>query len=151
MLKKRAADLGMTLTEYIHRAIKAFAPRARHLVWLAAAILFCLSMAPWLLAQETPRHHRLWIASVGALVAGNALDIASSRGGVELNPALRSANGQFNTGKAFAIKGGATAALVLVEWLLIRKHRNIDKQIAVINFGVAAIPAGMAIRNWRMK
>ena len=138
----------MTLTEYIHRAIKAFAPRARHLVWLLAAVLFCLLMAPWLRAQEVP-HHRLWIASVGVLVAGNVLDVASSHG-VEDNPMQRAPNGQFSAGRAIAIKGGATAALVVAEWLLMRRHRRIDRGVAVTNFSVAAIPAGMAVRNWRM-
>jgi hypothetical protein len=146
LLKKRAQALGMTLTEYIHRAIKAFAPRARHLVWLLAAALFWLAMVPCLRAADPPQHRTLWAVSIAAMAGAEVADAISTRQGiraglVEANPLMRS--------DGALIKSAAVGAIVVTECLFLRNRSH--RGAAILNFATAGALAGIAARNERMR
>ncbi len=75
-------------------------------------------------AREAPPQaaaYRGWQRSLIPLVAAQTLDIASSYGRPELNPLLASSSGRFGV-QAVGIKAGTTAGMVVLEYLLVRKH-----------------------------
>ena len=84
---------------------------------------------------------KLWLLSVALLIGSNGMDLASSRGGIEANPVMRS--------HAVPLKIAATGAVVGVEWLLLR-HRS-KRSAAVVNFATAGALAGISARNWKVK
>lgn len=91
----------------------------------------------------------LWRASIAALTAANAMDVHSSWGKHELNPALSDSRGTFGMQGAL-IKLGLQGGLFGVEYLITR-HRPGPKLYRVmswINFGTAAGLAGVAGHNY---
>ena len=84
---------------------------------------------------------KLWLLSIALLIGSNGMDLASSRGGIEANPVMRS--------HQIPLKITATGAVVGVEWLLLR-HRS-KRSAAVVNFATAGALAGISVRNWRAK
>ena len=101
-------------------------------------------------APKTPRAgSALWKASVASLVAGNALDLQSSWGKHELNPALSGPAGKFG-GQGVLIKLGLQGGLLGVEYLITRKHpsKRTYQVLSVINFGNAATTAAVAGYNY---
>lgn len=93
----------------------------------------------------------VWRASLGALVAGSTLDLCSSRGRMEMNPALRGADGRFSMGRGVAIKGGAVAVTALVQWRMAKHHPSAVKGFAVGNAAMAGMFAATAARNRRQR
>ncbi len=91
-----------------------------------------------------------WAVSIGALAGANAADIQASRGGYEANPLLRGPNGRFASGRAIAVKSGIIGGVVLVQWLLSRRHPERRKAFAVTNYALAGVVTGVAIRNSRI-
>jgi len=91
----------------------------------------------------------LWRASIAALATANALDIHSSWGKHELNPALASPPGNFGREGAL-IKLGLQGGLMAAEYLIIRKHPSgkLYRALSVINFGASAAIAGVAVHNY---
>jgi hypothetical protein len=87
------------------------------------------------------RATKLWKWSAAALVAGNALDAASTVGQYECNPAL--GRGQFGA-RSMAIKAGVTTGI-----LLIQRRTHHAAPIVVANFAVGGALTGIAVRNWR--
>src|SRR6266446_3587988 len=85
----------------------------------------------------------LWRASMTALAAANAMDIHSSWGKHELNPALTSPSGNFGREGAL-IKLGLQGGLMGIEYLITRKHPSgkLYRALSVINFGASAAIAG---------
>jgi hypothetical protein len=99
-------------------------------------------------AQEAPReHHRLWNWSIVALAGANAADIGTSLGRHELNPLLAGRNGRIDTGRAVEIKGALVGGLVLTEWLLHRRHPEVVKPFAFVNFAAAGAFGAVAAHN----
>lgn len=88
-----------------------------------------------------------WKISVGLLIAANALDVASSQRGVELNPLLRNSAGQFDNAKGIGLKTAIFGPLILGEWLVIRHHPNWTPKFTFMNLGVAGAFEGIAIHN----
>src|SRR4051794_31017389 len=74
-------------------------------------------------ALEDVQNHnyRNWKISLIPMIASQALDVSSSYGMRELNPLLANTHGQFGA-KAAGIKLGTTAALLGVEYLIVKAH-----------------------------
>jgi len=109
-----------------------------------------LALAP-LAAQDTGGHrtwHRIWQASISAVLGGAAADAATSWGKYETNPALRSGGLAFG-GRALGLKCGITAGLLAPQLLLVRHHPQAAKAAAIINFSAAGVLGFQAARNTR--
>lgn len=88
----------------------------------------------------------LWHVSVAAYSGAQAFDAASSLGRIEANPLMRSADGRFGT-RGIAIKAGITGAVVLGQYLILRRRPQARRALAVVNFGVAAGVGVVGARN----
>jgi hypothetical protein len=99
-----------------------------------------------MLSAEQPesRTKRLWKWSLAAVAAGNAADVATSMGRHELNPVLGA--GTFGM-RATGIKIGISTATVGVQYLLVRRHPQAARKLAIVNFGMAAATGGVAAHN----
>lgn len=93
---------------------------------------------------------KAWEISLVPLVSSQALDAASSYGMRELNPLLASSNGGFET-KATSIKLGFTAAIVGVEYLLVRKYPRSTRVISKLNWTSGIVTTGFAVHNFAIK
>ena len=91
-----------------------------------------------------------WKISLAPLIGSQALDAASSYGMRELNPLLASSNGGFE-GKAFAIKLGATGAIVGLEYLLVKKYPRSTRLISKLNWTTGIVTTGFAVHNYAIK
>jgi len=93
----------------------------------------------------------LWRASVAALAATNVMDVQSSWGKRELNPALVGSGGAFGARGAL-LKAGITGGVVALEFLVLRHRpsKRLSRALAVINFGDAGLTGATAGRNWRV-
>lgn len=98
--------------------------------------------------QTRPRA-TLWLVSVGAFASADVLDVQSSWGKRELNPALAGANGAFDARSAL-FKGGIEGAMIGLEYLLLRHSHStrLWKVTSFLNFGAAGATAAVAARNW---
>src|SRR5215208_3661993 len=78
------------------------------------------------------RTHKLYYASVTALVVANILDIHSSIGCVETNPLLRDSAGRFS-GRGIAVKVSLSTAVVASQFIFRKLHnRRNDKDLALV-------------------
>ena len=109
-------------------------------------VALALAYATTASAGSRPGSKRAWVASVAVLVAANIVDTHSSWGGMEANPLL--GRGRFGP-RAAAVKGGATAGIVAVEYLLIRRRPAWSPGFAAGNIGAAGLIGVMAARNYR--
>ncbi len=124
-------------------------PGTRIVVCLVA-VLFIGGITPCQAIEGQKRSKRLWLASVAAVVAANALDLMSSRGGMEANPLLQNSNGSFNTGRGVALKAAFSGGMLLSEWVFARGTPGGMRSFSITNFGTAAALTGLAVRNWRL-
>lgn len=93
---------------------------------------------------------KAWEISLVPLVSSQALDAASSYGMRELNPLLASSNGGFEM-KAASIKMGVTAAIVGVEYLIVRKYPRSARVISKLNWTSGIVTTGFAVHNFAIK
>jgi hypothetical protein len=114
------------------------------------AVLLAGPFMPCQAVEAQKRSKRLWWASVAVVVAATLLDVASSRGGVETNPMLRTSAGTFNTTRALLLKSVATGGMLATEAWVMRGSRNSDRSAATVNFVSGGALAGLAIRNWKV-
>jgi prolipoprotein diacylglyceryltransferase len=77
-------------------------------------------------------------------------DVQSSFGYQEMNPLLRSREGQFR-GRGIAIKGAVVGAAIGVQWLLVRKNPKAAGYAAGANFAAAAVTGAIVIRNHKIQ
>jgi len=93
----------------------------------------------------------LWRASVAALAATDVMDVQSSWGKRELNPALAGSGGAFGA-KGALLKAGITGGVVALEFLVLRHgpSKRLSRALAVINFGDAGLTGVTAGKNWRV-
>jgi hypothetical protein len=91
----------------------------------------------------------MWLVSVGALTAANITDAQSSWNKHELNGGLADNAGRFGVRGAL-IKAGAEAAVVGVEYLLLRRHptKRLYRSTTLINFGAASGVGAVAVHNY---
>ena len=141
-------------------------------IWPLAAILFCVCMGLCLEmeanGQTTPikiqcysngcfdaatvREVSLtpWKVSLVTVAAAHSLDIASSLGKREGNPLLNQASSRFSW-QAAAIVAGAVGAVMAVEWFVVRRHPEIARKFAIVNFINAGAVTGIAAHNFGVK
>lgn len=93
----------------------------------------------------------LWRASVAALAAANIMDVQSSWGKGELNPALAGGGGTFGARGAL-LKAGVIGGAVALQFLILRHgpSKRLCRAVAAINFGGAGLAGSSAVRNWRV-
>jgi hypothetical protein len=84
--------------------------------------------------------------SVAALVAANALDVASSWKGREINPVVGGSTGQFGIASV-AIKSGLVTTALVIQHISLRHHPERYKQMAWTNFVVSGFLGAVAIHN----
>ncbi len=104
------------------------------------------------IAQVEDSHnlsHRVWVASIFAMVAGTTADAVSSWHKRESNGLLASSNGAFGP-KGVAIKAGIAAG-ILTPQIILRKHRDWQITFALGNFAEAGIFTGATIHNVTLK
>ena len=104
--------------------------------------------------ESAPPHIKrgmtLWRASVAALAAANIMDVQSSWGKRELNPALAGNSGAFGA-KGALLKAGITGGVVALEYLVLRHGPSKRlRRLAAVNFGDAGLIGATAARNWRV-
>lgn len=100
-------------------------------------------------ASAEGRWHRVYKWSAAAMVAGSALDAASSWGRPEANPVLAGGRAQRFGGRGLAIKAGSVVGVLLVQRLL-RQAGADPKPLAITNFVAGAVFTGAAAYNWRL-
>lgn len=93
---------------------------------------------------------RAWKISLVPVVASQSLDIASSYGMIERNPLLAGPDGRFST-KALSIKLGTTAAIIGVEYLIVKKWSGSARVLSKVNWGTSALTTGFAVHNFAIK
>jgi hypothetical protein len=93
----------------------------------------------------------LWRASVAALAVTNIMDVKSSWGKRELNPALAGSGGTFGARGAL-LKAGIVGGAVALQFLILRHgpSKSLCRALAAINFGGAGLVGSSAVRNWRV-
>jgi hypothetical protein len=101
------------------------------------------------LLASTAQAQRLYHLSVGAQVAAQGMDVASSWGGIEANPRLFA--GQRFGWKATTLKLGVSLGGLAIQRYVLRKHPQHRKVATFVNFATAGATAGVAVRNWRMR
>lgn len=102
------------------------------------------------LALEPARDKTAWKRSLIAVAASQALDAASSYGMRELNPLLASPEERFGA-RAISIKLGATATIVVVESLIVKKYPGAARLLSRLNWSSAALTAGFAAHNFAIR
>jgi len=93
---------------------------------------------------------RAWKISLVPVVASQSLDIASSYRMRELNPMLAGSDGRFGA-KATTVKLGATAAIISVEYLIVKKWPESARVLSKVNWGTSALTTGLAVHNFAIK
>jgi hypothetical protein len=92
-----------------------------------------------------------WKISVGALVAANVADVASSWGKKELNPLL-SGPGETFGARSVLIKAAIVGSVIGMEYLATRGHnrKGSSRMMTILNFVNASGFAGLAARNFQI-
>jgi hypothetical protein len=96
------------------------------------------------------KSYRAWQISLAPVIASQALDMYSSRGLRELNPALAGPDQRFGTQATF-IKLGISATLIGVEYLVVRKHPGATKLLWKLNLASAAVTGATAAHNFSVR
>ena len=91
-----------------------------------------------------------WKWSLAPLVASQALDVTSSYGMRELNPVLAGPDGRFGV-QAVSMKLGVTAALVGIEYLIVKAHPRSARFFTRINWSGAAVTSSFAVHNFAIR
>jgi hypothetical protein len=114
-----------------------------------AVIAICLFSFAGLASAES-RFSKVWKWSAAALVAGSTMDVASSYGYREANGLLASPNGRLSN-RGTAIKLGAMAGVVGLQYYLVKKHPKLEKPFVVTNFALAGMYSTVAFRNYAVR
>ncbi len=91
-----------------------------------------------------------WKISLAPVLATQTLDVASSYGMRELNPVLAGSNGRFGA-KAATMKLGATAALLGIEYLIVKAHPGAARVFTKINWSASILTGGLAVHNFAVR
>ena len=94
--------------------------------------------------------YRKWKISLAPVFASQALDVGSSYGMRELNPMLAGPDGRFGAQGA-GIKLGATAAILGIEYLIVRRHTHAAGIFTKINWSVSIVTTGFAAHNFAIR
>jgi len=91
-----------------------------------------------------------WKLSLAPVFASQAFDAASSYGMREMNPMLAGSDGRFGA-KGARIKLGATAGLLGVEYLMVRKYPRAARVFTNINWSLSIVTTGFAAHNFAIR
>lgn len=91
---------------------------------------------------------RWYNASLIAVGASQAADVASSWGGHELNPIL--GTGRFG-GRQTGIKLGIVGSGLTAQYVAVRRQPRHKRTATIINFALAGVTTAVAVRNWRIR
>jgi hypothetical protein len=108
------------------------------------------SVAPGAEKITEERAYRNWKLSLVPVFASQTLDVASSYGMRELNPMLADANGRFGS-KGVSMKLGTTAAIVTIEYLIVRKHPKAARLFSKLNWAGSAVTTGFVVHNYAIR
>jgi hypothetical protein len=102
----------------------------------------------FLLERKTPGK-KLWQGSLASLTVANILDVQSSWGKHELNPALAGPGGTFGRNGAL-LKLSLQGGLLGIEYFITHGHPSpkVYRMLSILNFGAAAGTAGVAAHNY---
>jgi|SRR5579884_2188190 len=100
--------------------------------------------------EPMPSIHRSWKWSLAPVVASQALDITSSYGMRELNPALAGPDGRFGL-RAASVKISVTGAIIGVEYLIVKFHPRAARALTKLNWSGSAVTAGFAAHNFAIR
>jgi hypothetical protein len=95
-------------------------------------------------------NYRAWKFSLAPVIAGQALDVASSYGMRELNPMMASQDGRFGM-KGASIKIGVSAAMLGAEYLIIRRNPSSSRLLTKLNWAAGFVTIGFATHNFAIK
>jgi hypothetical protein len=93
---------------------------------------------------------RAWRRSLMPVVISQSFDVSSSFGMRELNPMLAGSDGRFGA-KAATIKAGTTAAMIGVEYLIIKKWPSTARILTRLNWGSSALTGAFAMHNYSIR
>ena len=110
-----------------------------------------LACGAWAASQPITREKRPSITiSTLVLIAGNTADVLSSRGHVERNSLMRSADGRFGA-RGATIKVGVVLGAILGEHMILRHHPRAARLFNVVNFTWGGMSGAVAIRNHQIQ
>ena len=138
------------LAPLVARAEDVSIPPAYPSVESAARLASTRSSLDRAAADRVRADRSAWKRSLIPLVASQGLDAASSWGMRELNPLLADPNGAFG-GKAVMVKFGATAALIGIEYLLVKKFPRSARMLSKVNWAGAVVTTGLAVHNYSIR
>ena len=142
--------LMILLAPLVARADDVSIPPAYPSVESAARLASTRSSLDRAAADRVRADRSAWKRSLIPLVASQGLDAASSWGMRELNPLLADPNGAFG-GKAVMVKFGATAALIGIEYLLVKKFPRSARMLSKVNWAGAVVTTGLAAHNYSIR
>jgi hypothetical protein len=98
--------------------------------------------------DKAAQNRTLWKASVATFAAANGLDIASSWGKREFNPALAGPS-KFGL-EGSAIKAAIVGVVIGVEFVATRRHSNpaFLRTLSILNFVDSGVVAGVSAHNF---
>jgi len=94
--------------------------------------------------------YRAWKFSLAPVIASQVLDVVSSYGMRELNPMLAGPDGRFGA-RGTGIKLGANAAILGIEYLIVRKHPRAARILSRVNWSVSIVTTGFAVHNFAIR
>jgi hypothetical protein len=101
-------------------------------------------------AERNAAALRSWKRSLIPVAVSQTLDITSSYGMRELNPLLASRDGSFG-GKATAIKLSTTAAMMGIEYLIVKKWPSSARVFSKLNWGHSVLTGAFAAHNYAIR
>jgi hypothetical protein len=102
------------------------------------------------IAERHAQALRAWKRSLIPLAATQTLDITSSFGMRERNPLLAGPDGRFGT-KAVSIKAATTAAMVGVEYLLVKRWPASARALSKLNWASSILTGSVAAHNYAIR
>lgn len=92
-----------------------------------------------------PEPSLAWQYSVAFFAGAQAMDTASSWGKIETNPIL--GRGPFGA-RQVGLKMSMASGVVLVEWLMLRRHPGTRRAWTWANIVAGGVTVGVSARNW---
>jgi hypothetical protein len=144
--------LSSFLMPAVGHAADAASMFAKPLTFNAEAIRLNTPVGPrsGYVAEQTAAAVSSWKRSLIPMAGTQGLDIASSYGMRELNPLLAGSDGRFG-GKAAGIKIGTTAAVVGIEYLIVKKWPGAARMFSKLNWGSSVLTGAIATHNFAIK
>ena len=150
--------LPVTLAALLPLMFAAESPAAEtSLVPMPPTSIAALSQAaverPYTYTLRTPEQqaaYNAWKLSLVAVAASQALDAVSSYGLRELNPVLADGSGRFGM-KATGVKLSTTAAIVAVQYWILKSHPGKARRMALLNLVGAGVTSGFAAHNFSIR